>query len=150
MNQSEWTSLLEEIERDDLESRVALSTWFVNTLSHRPDILEQLWTSSGGGDAVGWRWCEFRINDRPTYSSTFLVLYGPWIGRLPTAPVLVLRASCPHCRQEGFFVTCNTSKEDRESRGIPSGRCAACKKTAANDAARRWRAKRNETAKPQD
>ena len=60
----EWPHLQEEIERDDLASRVALSTWFVNTLRHRPDILEELWRSSRDSDAVGWRWCEFRINDQ--------------------------------------------------------------------------------------
>ena len=133
--------MLEEFERDDLESRVALSTWFVNTLSHRPDILEQLWTSSSGGDAVGWRWCEYRLRGRATYPAVFAALYGPWLDRLPTAPVFVLRAPCRHCHKPGFFVTCNTSKGDRELRGNPSGRCAACKKAAANESVRRWRAK---------
>lgn len=143
MNQSEWPNLMEEIERDDLALRGWLSTWFVDTLARQPDILEQLWNGSSGGDGVGWRWCEYRINDRPTYPRDFLALYGHWLGRLPTAPVFVLRAHCVHCLEEGFFVTCKTSKGDRESRGNPSSRCAACRRAAAIEAGRRWRARKS-------
>jgi hypothetical protein len=138
----DWPSVADAIDRDDLKRRAWLASWFVDSLSARPDILERLWSGSNGGDAVGWRWCEYNPNDRPTYPPCFLALYGAWIGRLPTAPTFVLRATCSYCGELGFFVTCVISQRDREARGVPVGRCAACRKTATVEAARRSRERR--------
>lgn len=142
MNTFDWPTLQDAIERDDLAGRSWLGSWFADCLARRPDILERLWVGSRDVDAVGWRWCEYSFRDRQTFPPVFLALYAKWIGRLPTAPVFVLRAPCRHCGQLGFFVTWVHSKPAREARGRPKGRCAECKKAAGLEWSRRWRVRK--------
>jgi len=144
MIDSVWPMLLTALERDDLARRTWLASWFVTPLSRQPDILEQLWNGSRREDEdyIGWRWCEYRISTRSTFPHVFMAIYGPWIDSIYTAPVFVLRASCLHCDKEGFFVTDNISKADREIRGNPRGRCAACRRAAQSESVRRCRTNR--------
>jgi hypothetical protein len=102
-------------------------------------ILEQLWSGSTDADVVGWRWCEYRINERKSYPSVFYALCGNHLDIMPTAPMFVLRARCKHCCEDGFFVSVNLSREDREERGLPRGRCATCRRTASSDSSRQRR-----------
>lgn len=133
----EWTSVQSALERDDLRRRVWLTGWFINSLARRSDILEQLWRGSTDADALGWRWCEYRYQDRTSFPRVFDLLYGDFLHRMPTAPMFVLRAECLHCGLPGFFVSQNIDREDREARGLPSGRCAECRRSPAKSRARR-------------
>lgn len=132
----EWVTLQSALERDDLRRRIWITSWFVNSLARRPDILEQLWRGSTATDAVGWRWCEYRYRDRSSFPRVFDALYGDYLHLMPTAPVFVLRAECLHCGQPGFFVSQNIRAEDREARGLPNGRCAECRRSASRSRAR--------------
>ena len=136
MNETHWAQLRGQIEHDDLKRRIWLASWFVGSLSRRPDILEQLWLGSVDADEVGWRWCEYRFSERTSFPRVFDALYGDYLDVMPTAPVFILRAPCDHCGLPGFFVSENINKADREARGVPRGRCAECRRSAARTRAR--------------
>ncbi|MBL9076035.1 MAG: hypothetical protein JNL08_00945 [Planctomycetes bacterium] len=131
----QWGTLHSALERDDIRRRIWLTSWFINSLARRPDILEELWRGSAAVDAVGWRWCEYRFSERTTFPRVFDALYGDFLHRLPTAPVFVLQAECLYCGLPGFFVSQCVRREDREARGLPSGRCAECRRSPARSRA---------------
>lgn len=142
MEPAQWRELQTSLEEDDVRKRVWLSTWFVDALARRPDILEGLWGGSVECDAVGWRWCEYRVIDRANYPNDFLALYGNYFHVLPRAPVFVLRAQCRHCQESGFFVSIKTERSARELAGVPRGRCASCRRNSARASRRRSRERR--------
>lgn len=142
MDEVLWNQLQAAMERDCLKDRAWLSSWFVDTVSKQPDLLEQLWAGSRDSDAIGWRWCEYRVNDRKTYPGRFLVFYDGYLHLLPTAPLFVLRCRCETCWEMGFYVSVNFDREAREAKGYPMGRCAACRRRAGLDGARRRREER--------
>ncbi len=115
----------------DVRGRSGLTAWVLSGLQHRPEVLERLWNGSrGSADPLGWRWCEYQLQGDELFLPILEQLQGTKAGTLPTAPVFVMRTRCPHCQQDGFYATDAADPALRQLRGVPGGRCAACRRAA--------------------